>query len=70
MQGTGGEVVGACAMVNKNKDLDKNMFSVPFSTLVDMFVDTYKASDCPLCKTGVPINMTIGHGKKFLEGKK
>ena len=63
----GGIVVGACAMINKNKDLDKNMFGVPFDTLAELFIPTYEASVCPLCKNGVPINMKIGHGKKFVK---
>jgi orotate phosphoribosyltransferase len=63
----GGNVVGACAMVNKNKDLDKDIFGVPFETLTDLFVTTYTADTCPLCKRGVPINTNVGHGKEYLE---
>ena len=70
VQDAGGNVIGACAMVNKNKDLDKKMFGVPFTALADLFVDTYSADTCPLCKSGVPVNTNVGHGKKFLEGKK
>ena len=66
----GGNVVGACAMVNKNKNLNKTMFGVPFDTLTDLFVDTYSADSCPLCKSGVPVNPNVGHGKKFLEEKR
>jgi len=46
------------------------MFGFPFDTLAELFVKTYEAKDCPLCKQGVPINITVGHGKKFLEEKK
>jgi orotate phosphoribosyltransferase len=70
VQDAGGNVVGACAMVNKNKDLKREMFGVPFATLTDLFVYTYEADECPLCKSGVPINTNVGHGKKFLESKK
>ena len=70
VQETGGIVVGACAMVNKNKDLDKNMFGVPFDTLTDLFVDTYIEGECPLCKNSIPINTNVGHGKKYLESLK
>ena len=69
VQDAEGNVVGACAMVNKNKDLDKNMFGVPFTTLADLFVDAYNEGECPLCKNDVPINTNVGHGKKFLENK-
>ncbi|MEI8174864.1 MAG: orotate phosphoribosyltransferase [bacterium] len=70
VQESGGNVVGACAMVNKNKDLDPRMFGVPFNTLADLFVDTYNANECPLCKNNVPINTNVGHGKKYLESLK
>jgi orotate phosphoribosyltransferase len=66
----GGNVVGACALVNKNKDLDKNMFGVPFDALIDLYVPTYSADVCPLCEKGIPINTNVGHGKKYLEGIK
>ena len=51
----------------KNKDLDKNIFNVPFNTLTDLYVATYIADVCPLCKNGVSINTNVGHGKKYLE---
>ena len=66
----GGDIVAACALVNKNKDLDKNIFGVPFDALTDLFVTTYEAENCPLCKSEVPINTNVGHGKKYLEAKK
>ncbi|MEI8269994.1 MAG: phosphoribosyltransferase family protein [bacterium] len=70
VQESGGNVVGACAMVNKNKDLDKGMFGVLFITLADLFVDTYEGGNCPFCKNNVPINTNVGHGKKYLESLK
>jgi len=70
VENAGGNVVGACAMVNKNKDLNETVFGVPFEALTDLFVDTYTAEDCLLCKKGVPVNTNVGHGKKFLESKK
>jgi len=63
----GGNIVGACALVNKNSDLDKSIFSVPFDALAEIFVPTYEASVCPLCKNNIPINTNVGHGKKYLE---
>jgi orotate phosphoribosyltransferase len=62
----GGEVVGACALVNKNKNLDVKMFRVDFFALIDLYVDTYEASLCTLCQKGIPINTNVGHGKKYL----
>ncbi|MEI6280549.1 MAG: phosphoribosyltransferase family protein [bacterium] len=63
---TGGNIIGACAMINKNEVLDKSMFGVPFDTLAELFIKTYEAKDCPLCEKGIPVNIKLGHGKKFL----
>jgi len=65
----GGEVVSVCAMVNKNKEIESEKIGVPFEFLSSLYIDTYEATLCPLCKNGVPINTTVGHGKKFLESK-
>ncbi len=66
VKNAGGNIIGACALVNKNKDLDIDIFKVPFGALSDLYIPTYSAEDCPLCKAGVPINITVGHGKKYL----
>lgn len=71
VQQAGGNVVAAAVMVNKNPtEVTSAYFGVPFFALAEMPVELYSAEDCPLCKNGVPINTTIGHGKKFLESKK
>ena len=70
VKNAGGNIVGACAMVNKNSNLDKNIFHVPFNALAELFVETYEANVCPLCKNNVPINTNVGHGKKYLESLK
>lgn len=66
----GGDIVSVSAMVNKNKDINTENLGVSFSALGELFIPTYEASDCPLCKQCVPINTTVGHGKKFLQSKK
>jgi len=64
-----GNLIAVCAMVNKNKDLDSNVLGLSFDFLSNLYVDTYEAKSCPLCKSNVPINTQFGHGKKFLEKK-
>jgi len=70
VKGAGGIIITACAMVNRNKDVTSKTLGVPFEALSDFEVPLYSPEDCPLCKSGVPINTTLGHGKKFLESKK
>ena len=67
----GGKVVAACVMVNRDPKLvNSKSIGVPFSALGVFRVPSYEEKACPLCKAGVPINTTVGHGKKFLESKK
>ena len=66
----GAEVVGAVVMVNKNPaQVTSEFFGVPFYYLDVLEVSVYEESDCPLCKAGVPIDIRVGHGKKYLESK-
>ena len=70
VKAAGGEPVGVCVMVNKNpKEVTSEYFGVPFFPMDTLEVQTYEESECPLCKSGVPINQKIGHGKKYLQAK-
>ncbi len=67
---TGGRVVTVIVMVNRSpKTVNGDTLGAPFMALGELPVQTYTAEKCPLCKEGKPINTTVGHGKKFLEGK-
>lgn len=64
----GGVVVEICVMVNKNPGaVNSKTLGVSFSALSEYPVFVYDINNCPLCKSGVPINTKVGHGKKFLE---
>lgn len=66
----GGEIVGVGVIVNKDPEkINSALFGVPFLSLCELPVPTFTAEECPLCKDGVPVNTTVGHGKKFLESK-
>lgn len=67
----GGNVVAVCLMVNKNvDDITTELIGAPLRWLSELKTETYTAEECPLCKNGVPVNTTVGHGKKFLEAQK
>lgn len=71
VRNVGGNVVAVCVMVNKDPEhITSETIGAPFSSLAVLAVPSYEADDCLLCKQNVPINTTIGHGKKFLEAKK
>ena len=65
-----GKIIKVCALVNKNKNINHELPDVPLEFLASFYIDTYEASKCPLCKEGVPINTTVGHGRKFLAKNK
>ena len=67
----GGNIVGVCVMVNKNpKMVNSETLGISFDSLAEYPVEAYTAENCPLCKSGVPVNITVGHGKKFVDSKK
>ena len=71
VQNAGGEIVGVGVMVNKDPEkINSALFGVPFVSLCELPVATFTENDCPLCRSGIPINTHVGHGKKFLEAKK
>jgi len=70
VQAAGGVVVAVSVMVNKNpKEVNSSYFGAPFLPLAEFEIRSFDAADCEMCKTGVPVNTTVGHGKKFLESK-
>ena len=67
----GGKVVAVSVMVNKNKkEVNSKFFGAPFFPLAEVEMQSYEAKDCLMCKNGVPVNTTFGHGKKFLESQR
>lgn len=61
----GGIIVEACVMVNKDPErVNEVSVGAPFSFLAEFRVTSYEASQCPLCAQGIPVNTSVGHGKK------
>ncbi|MBI3231544.1 MAG: phosphoribosyltransferase [Candidatus Doudnabacteria bacterium] len=70
VQAARGLVAAVSVMVNKSpQTVNAEFFGVPFLPLAELPVPNYEAAECPLCKSGVLINTTVGHGKKYLEAK-
>ena len=66
----GGKVVGIVIMANRNpKEVTADLFGVPFFPLAVLEVQSYEEAECPMCKAAVPINTSVGHGKKYLQQK-
>ena len=66
----GGEVLAVAVIVNRNPEtVTAEYMGAPFYPLCIFKAENFDANNCPLCKAKVPINTTIGHGKKYLEAK-
>lgn len=67
---TGGTVVAACVMVNRDPEqVTSELVGAPFSALGVLKAEAFDEAECPLCKENVPINTEVGHGKKYLAEK-
>lgn len=66
----GGLVTAVIVMVNRSpKTVNGDTVGASFMALGELPVETWTQQKCPLCKKGIPINTTVGHGKKYLAGK-
>jgi orotate phosphoribosyltransferase len=66
----GAEVVAVEIMVNRNpRKVNERFFGVPVYALASREFPSFSEAECPMCKAGVPINIAVGHGKKYLEAK-
>jgi len=65
-----GVVIGLGALCNRGGVTAESLGGIPkLFALVDIALDAYDEKDCPLCKEGVPINVTVGKGKEFLAAR-
>ena len=66
----GSEVVSVCVMVNRDpKNVNESTVGAPFVAADILEAQAFDEADCPFCKQNRPININIGHGKKYLEEK-
>lgn len=71
VKSAGGRVVAVCVMVNRDpKNVTSNVVGAPFFALGILKANAFDETICPMCKKEVPINSTVGHGKKYLESTK
>lgn len=70
VKNAGANTLAVGVMVNRNPVLvNESFFDLPFFSLGELTAEAWDAKDCRLCKEKVPINISVGHGKKFLEEK-
>lgn len=70
VRNAGGTVIQVCVMVNRDPEhINSETIGAPFSSLAVLKAESWDEKDCPLCKKNIPMNTTVGHGKKYLEEK-
>jgi len=63
----GGRVVAVGVMIDRSTNgIDSKTVGAPFFCLGKLPSLAYTPKKCPLCKSSIPINTSVGHGKKFL----
>ncbi len=70
VKAAGGNVIEVCVMVNRDPlGVTAEVVGGHFSALGILKAEAFEEADCPLCQKGIPINTSVGHGKKYLEAK-
>lgn len=68
----GGNVISIGVMVDRSPEeepVTSDVLGAPFFSLGRLPVKVYEPDICPLCQNEVPINTSVGHGKKFLDSQ-
>jgi orotate phosphoribosyltransferase len=65
-----GTVVGVGALCNRGGVTTEDLKVPKLKSLVNMPLEVYDESECPLCVSEVPINTKLGKGREYLARKK
>jgi orotate phosphoribosyltransferase len=67
VRAAGGEVVGAAALCNRGGITAAQVGNPPeLFSLVEVSLDSWDESECPMCRDGVPVNVSVGKGADFV----
>jgi len=66
----GGNVVGLGVLCNRGGIMSQDMAEVPkLTSLVNVKLDAWDETTCPLCEQNIPVNTDVGKGCEFLAHK-
>jgi len=63
----GANVTGACVMVMRGSRTAEDLGVPWLYVMQSVVIEKWVAAECPLCKSGTPINPKPGHGDDFLK---
>ena len=66
VEAAGGRVVVAAALVNRGGVTPADVGVPALVSLLALPLDSWTAAECPLCRTGVPVNTDVGKGREFV----
>jgi orotate phosphoribosyltransferase len=66
VQAAGGSVVGLGALCNRGNLAAPDLGVPTMTALVNLPLESWDASACPLCQAGIPINTEVGKGAAFV----
>lgn len=70
VRATGGEVVAVAVMVNRDPDaVNSETIGAPFDSLGVLKAQAWDEADLPENVKNRPVNVNVGHGKKYMEAK-
>jgi orotate phosphoribosyltransferase len=67
----GANVMGLGVLCNRGGIKPEDVSNPPeLFALINVNFDAWDEKDCPLCAKGVPVNIDVGHGRKYMQDKK
>ena len=67
----GADIVAAIVICNRGNVEKRDVGDPPeFISLVHLQLDSWSEGECDLCKTNIPVNTDIGHGREFVARKR
>lgn len=69
VRSAGGDVVAVAALCNRGGVTAADLDVPLLVSLLDVTMDAWDEPECPMCKSGVPVNTDVGHGKQYLARK-
>ncbi len=62
----GADVIGVCVLCNRGGVTAEDIGVPILVSMVKVELDSWDAADCDLCKSTIPVNTEVGHGKEYV----
>lgn len=69
VKAVGGNVVGVCVMVNRDPSITSEQIGAPFEALSTFPAEAWDENELPERIKARPVNIKVGHGKKYMDAK-